>query len=49
MGQGRENSKEYLKTNPDIYQQCVERIRAKINAKNGKDDQTKLDTVQETV
>lgn len=49
MGQGRENSKEYLKANPEIYNLCVERIRAKINAKNGKDDQTALDTVQETV
>ena len=49
MGQGRENAKEYLKTNPLIYQLCAERIRANINAKNAKDDPAKLDTVPETV
>jgi len=35
MGQGRENAKEYLKNNPEIYKICVDRIKAKINAKNG--------------
>lgn len=35
MGQGRENAKEYLKNNPEIYNICVDRIKAKINAKNG--------------
>lgn len=49
MGQGRENAKEYLKTNPLIYQLCADRIRANINAKNAKDDPAKLDTVPETV
>ncbi len=34
MGQGRENAKEFLKSNPEIYNICVERIRAKLNAKN---------------
>ncbi len=34
MGQGRENAKDYLKTNPEIYSICVERIKAKIALKN---------------
>ncbi len=35
MGQGRENAKEFLKNNPEIYKTCVDGIKAKINAKNG--------------
>ena len=34
MGQGRENAKEYLRSNPEIYNMCVERIKAKIGEKN---------------
>lgn len=49
MGQGRENAKEYLKNNPDIYKMCVDRIREKIEAKNGNLNQIKLDTTMETV
>ena len=49
MGQGRENSKEYLKNNPEIYKICSERIREKINAKNAIPAEIKLDTVRETV
>lgn len=48
MGQGRENAKEYLKTNPEIYKICVERIKEKINSKKGNADQIKLDTIRET-
>jgi len=48
MGQGRENSKEYLKTNPEIYKICAERIREKINGKKADADQMKLDTIRET-
>jgi recombination protein RecA len=48
MGQGRENAKEYLKTNPEIYKICTERIREKINGKKVDADQMKLDTIQET-
>ena len=49
MGQGRENSKEFLKNNPEIYKICSERIREKINAKNAIAAEMKLDTVRETV
>jgi recombination protein RecA len=49
MGQGRENSKEFLKNNPAIYQLCAERIRAKIEAKKVNQDQIKLDTIGDTV
>jgi recombination protein RecA len=48
MGQGRENAKEYLKSNPEIYKICAERIREKINAKKASADQMKLDTIRET-
>jgi recombination protein RecA len=48
MGQGRENSKEYLKNNPEIYNICAVRIREKINAKNENVDEIKLDTIRET-
>jgi recombination protein RecA len=48
MGQGRENAKEFLKNNPDIYQTCAERIREKIKAKNGNADNMKLDTIRES-
>jgi len=48
MGQGRENAKEYLKNNPDIYKICSERIREKINTKNGNIEEIKLDTIRET-
>jgi recombination protein RecA len=46
MGQGRENAKEYLKANPEIYKKCSDRIREKIYGKNA--DQIKLDTIRET-
>lgn len=48
MGQGRENAKEFLKNNPDIYKVCAERIREKIKAKNGSADNMKLDTIRES-
>ncbi len=48
MGQGRENAKEYLKNNPEIYNICAGRIRDNINAKNGNSNDMKLDTVRET-
>ena len=48
MGQGRENAKEYLKNNPDIYKICSERIKEKINTKNGNIEEIKLDTIRET-
>jgi recombination protein RecA len=54
MGQGRENAKEYLKANPEIYKICAERIREKINGKKAdmdqkaSADQMKLDTIRET-
>jgi recombination protein RecA len=48
MGQGRENAKEYLKNNPEIYNICTERIREKINGKNEKADEIKLDPIIET-
>ncbi|MDD3365202.1 MAG: recombinase RecA [Syntrophomonas sp.] len=48
MGQGRENAKEYLKNNPEIYKICAERIREKINAKKANAEQMKLDTIRET-
>ncbi|NLN49785.1 MAG: recombinase RecA [Clostridiales bacterium] len=39
MGQGRENAKEFLKNNPEIYQICVDKIRAQINDRiAGKND-----------
>lgn len=34
MGQGRENAKDFLKSNPEVYNICVERIKAKLNARN---------------
>ncbi len=48
MGQGRENAKELLKTKPEIYKLCAERIREKINAKKANAEQMKLDTIRET-
>ncbi|PKM77768.1 MAG: recombinase RecA [Firmicutes bacterium HGW-Firmicutes-15] len=48
MGQGRENAKELLKTKPEIYKLCVERIKEKINAKKANAEQMKLDTIRET-
>ncbi len=49
MGQGRENAKEYLKNNPEIYTICSQRIRDKIGSKNAAPDEMKLDTAGETV
>ncbi len=34
MGQGRENAKDFLKSNTEIYNICVDRIKAKLNARN---------------
>ncbi|MEA4924321.1 MAG: recombinase RecA [Syntrophomonadaceae bacterium] len=48
MGQGRENAKEYLRNNPEIYNVCSQRIRDKIRAKNAGPDEMKLDTAGET-
>jgi recombination protein RecA len=48
MGQGRENAKEFLRNNPDIYQICADRIREKIKAKIGNADNMKLDTIRES-
>lgn len=49
MGQGRENAKEFLKNNPDLYKICTEKIRDKIGAQNASNAEMKLDTVRETV
>ena len=46
MGQGRENAKEYLKNNPEICKICVDKIRHKINMKNGNAEHIKLDTIR---
>jgi len=46
MGQGRENAKEYLKNNPEICKICVDKIRGKINVKNGNAEHIKLDTIR---
>ncbi len=34
LGQGRENAKDYLRNNPEIYNICVERIKTALRAKN---------------